>query len=102
MHGKESAHQSRYCSHANLRRNGWLNLYLLAEKEEVDIKNHLLGWFGSYGWASKAVSEIARWNEEKLHYEQVGEPVEIKQSLTPETKAQCEALGRAMAERLLR
>jgi len=35
-----------------------------------------------------------------LHYEQVGEPVEIKQSLTAETKAACEALGRAMAERL--
>ena len=64
---------------------------LLSELAGKDIKNHLLGWFGSYGWASKAVSEIARWNEEKLHYEQVGEPVEIKQSLTPETKAQCEA-----------
>ena len=75
---------------------------LLSELAGKDIKNHLLGWFGSYGWASKAVSEIARWNEEQLHYEQVGEPVEIKQSLTPETKAQCEALGRAMAERLLR
>ena len=74
---------------------------LLSELAGKDIKNHLLGWFGSYGWASKAVSEIARWNEEKLHYEQVGEPVEIKQSLTPETKAQCEALGRAMAEKLL-
>ncbi len=73
---------------------------LLSELAGKDIKNHLLGWFGSYGWASKAVSEIARWNEEKLHYEAVGEPVEIKQSLTPETKAQCEALGRAMAERL--
>jgi len=34
-------------------------------------------------------------------YEPVGEPVEIKQSLTPETFAKCEALGRAMAERLL-
>ena len=73
---------------------------LLSELAGKDIKNHLLGWFGSYGWASKAVSEIARWNEEKLHFEQVGEPVEIKQSLTAETKAQCEALGRAMAERL--
>ena len=73
---------------------------LLSELAGKDIKNHLLGWFGSYGWASKAVSEIARWNEEKLHYEPVGEPVEIKQSLTPETKAACEALGRAMAERL--
>ena len=73
---------------------------LLSELAGKDIKNHLMGWFGSYGWASKAVSEIARWNEEKLHFEQVGEPVEIKQSLTAETKAQCEALGRAMAERL--
>ena len=73
---------------------------LLSELAGKDIKNHLLGWFGSYGWASKAVSEIARWNDEKLHYEAVGEPVEIKQSLTPETKSACEALGRAMAERL--
>ncbi|MBQ1416305.1 MAG: hypothetical protein IIY91_03155, partial [Selenomonas sp.] len=40
-------------------------------------------------------------NEEKLKYEPVGEPVEIKQSLTPETFAQCEALGRAMAEQLM-
>ena len=74
---------------------------LLSELAGKDIKNHLLGWFGSYGWASKAVSEIQRWNEERLHYEPVGEPVEIKQSLTQETTAQCEALGRAMAERLL-
>jgi flavorubredoxin len=73
---------------------------LLSELAGKDIKNHLLGWFGSYGWASKAVSEISRWNEEKLHFEAVGEPVEIKQALTAETKAQCEALGKAMAERL--
>jgi len=59
-----------------------------------------MGWFGSYGWASKAVAEISRWNDEKLKYEPVGEPVEIKQALTPETFAQCEALGRAMAEKL--
>lgn len=74
---------------------------LLSELAGKDIKNHLFGWFGSYGWASKAVSEIARWNEEKLHYEPVGTPVEIKQSLTPETTAQCEALGREMANRLM-
>lgn len=75
---------------------------LLSELAGKDIKNHLLGWFGSYGWASKAVSEIQKWNDERLHYEPVGNPVEIKQSLTAETTAQCEALGRAMAERLLR
>ena len=73
---------------------------LLSELSQKDIKGRLLGCFGSYGWASKAVSEILRWNDERLHYEMVGQPVEIKQSLTTETKAQCEALGRAMAERL--
>ena len=75
---------------------------LLSELSGKDIKgDHLLGWFGSFGWASKAVGEIARWNEEKLHFHAVGTPVEIKQALTPETFAQCEALGKAMAEQLL-
>ncbi len=74
---------------------------LLDELSQKDIKGRLLGWFGSFSWASKAVSEISRWNEEKLKYEAVGTPVEIKQALTAETTAQCEALGREMAERLL-
>lgn len=74
---------------------------LLSEIAGKDIKgNHLLGWFGSHGWASKAVGEIQRWNDEHLHFEAVGEPVDMKQALTPETRQQCEALGRAMAARL--
>ena len=73
---------------------------LLSELAGKDIKNHLMGWFGSFGWASKAVAEIQKWNDERLHFEAVGTPVEIKQSLTPETFAQCEALGKAMAEKL--
>ena len=74
---------------------------LLDELSQKDIKGRLFGWFGSFSWASKAVGEISRWNEEKLHYEPVGTPVEIKQALTDETLAQCEALGREMAERLM-
>lgn len=74
---------------------------LLDELSQKDIKGRLFGWFGSFSWASKAVSEITRWNEEKLKYEQVGTPVEIKQALTDETIAQCEALGREMAQRLM-
>ena len=74
---------------------------LLDELSQKDIKSRCIGWFGSYGWASKAVAEIARWNEQKLKFEQVGEPVEIRQALNAETQAQCEALGRTMAERLL-
>ena len=75
---------------------------LLSEIAGKDIKgNHLLGWFGSHGWASKAVPEIQRWNDERLHFEPVGEPVDMKQALTADTRAKCEALGRAMAVRLL-
>lgn len=73
---------------------------LLSELAGKDIKNHLLGWFGSYAWAGKAVDRIAEWNETKLHFEPVGTPVELKQSLNDETTAQCFALGKAMAERL--
>ena len=75
---------------------------LLSELAGKDIKNHCLGWFGSYAWAGKAVAKIQEWNDTRLHFEPVGTPVEIRQSLTPETHAQCEALGRAMAEKLLR
>jgi len=74
---------------------------LLSELSQKDIKGRYFGWFGSFGWASKAVAEITRWNDEHLHYEAVGQPVEIRQSLTADTTAQCEALGRAMAEKLL-
>jgi flavorubredoxin len=74
---------------------------LLDELSQKDIKGRLFGWFGSFSWASKAVSEITKWNDERLHYEPVGEPVEIKQALNADTLARCEALGRAMAERLL-
>ena len=73
---------------------------LLSELAQRDIKSHLLGCFGSYGWASKAVGKILKWNENHLHFELVGTPVEIKQSLDATTTQQCVALGRAMAERL--
>ncbi|SFF82279.1 FprA family A-type flavoprotein [Prevotella sp. KH2C16] len=74
---------------------------LLSEIANKDIKNHYIGWFGSFAWAGKAVQKINDWNENKIHFEPVGEPVEMKQALTPEVKAQCEALGKAMAEKLL-
>ncbi len=76
---------------------------LLSEIAGKDIKgNHYFGWFGSHGWASKAVAAIGKWNEEHLHFETVGEPVDMKQALTPEVKQQCEALGEAMAQAILK
>ena len=74
---------------------------LLAELSNKDIKNHLIGWFGSYGWASKATAQIQEWNDTRLHFEPVGEPVDICQSLNDETFAKCEELGRKMAEAIL-
>ena len=67
---------------------------LLSEISNRDIKNRLFGWF-------KAVAKIGEWNETHLKFEAVGEPVDMKQALTPEVRKQCEALGVAMAERLL-
>jgi len=74
---------------------------LLSELAHKDMKNRLIGWFGSFGWASKAVAKIKEWNDTALHFEAVGEPVEMKQAINDVTHAQCEALGRAMAERLI-
>ena len=73
---------------------------LLSAIENRSMKNRVMGWFGSYCWASKAVSIIGQYNE-KFKFEPVGEPVEMKQSLNEETHAKCVALGQAMAAKLL-
>ena len=74
---------------------------LLSEIAHKDMKNRLIGWFGSFGWASKAVAKIQEWNDNALHFEAMGEPVEMKQAINADSRARCEALGRAMAERLI-
>ncbi len=74
---------------------------LLSELAGRDMKNRLLGWFGSFSWAGKAMKTIGEWNETRLHFEPVGTPVEIKQSLDDATTRACEELGKAMGERLL-
>lgn len=74
---------------------------LLSELAGRDMKNRLLGWFGSFSWAGKAMKTIGEWNETRLHFEPVGTPVEIKQSLDEATTRACKELGRAMGERLL-
>lgn len=74
---------------------------LLSEIAGRDIKGkHYMGWFGSYAWAGKAAGKIAEWNEHHIHFEPVGTPVEMKQNMNADVKEQCEALGRAMAEKV--
>jgi len=74
---------------------------LLSEIAGKDIKNHIIAWFGSHGWASKACCKIEEWNETRLHFEAVGTPVDMKQAMTEDVKQQCAELGKAVAERLI-
>ena len=73
---------------------------LLEELANRDIKDRLLGWFGSHAWASKAVAKIGEWNETRLHYTPVGTPVDMKQGMSDEVRQQCQELGEAMAAAL--
>jgi flavorubredoxin len=75
--------------------------YFINEIASRDIKNHYLGYFGSYAWAGQAVKKIREYNDTRLKFEVVGTPVEMKQSLKPDDVEACCALGRAMAERLI-
>lgn len=72
---------------------------LLSKLQVREIKGRYMGYFGSFCWSGAAVKRIAEFNE-KLKFELVGNPVEMKQGMKEETYKQCEALGRAMAERL--
>ena len=65
--------------------------------------------FGCFGalngaWVDEQMNCDDYWLEMVRYYSNIvgkyGTPVEIRQALTPETFAQCEALGRALAERL--
>ena len=84
------------------------NAGLYAEMDELineianrDIKKRYLGWFGSFSWAGQAVKKIGEYNNTRLHFEPVGEPVEMRQSMKEDDYTRCEALGKAMAERLI-
>lgn len=72
---------------------------ILSKLAVRDIKGRYLGYFGSFTWASAAVKRIAEFND-KLKYEIVGNPVEMKQGMKEETYKMCQSLGQAMADRL--
>jgi flavorubredoxin len=65
-----------------------------------EMKNRYLGYFGSFCWVGAAVKKISEFAE-KSKFELVGQPVEMKQAMKEETYTQCEALARAMAEKLV-
>lgn len=81
-----------------------MNLYpemeaLLSKVAARDMKNRLIGYFGSFTWASAAVKKLGEYAAQ-LKFEVVGNPVEMKQSMSANNEQQARELAVAMAERL--
>ncbi|WP_024994470.1 FprA family A-type flavoprotein [Phocaeicola paurosaccharolyticus] len=72
---------------------------LLSKLAARDIKNRVLGFFGSHSWASAAVKRIEEFNT-KLKFEVISAPVDMKHSMKPDVAQHCKELARAMVERL--
>lgn len=64
-----------------------------------DIKNRVVGYFGSFTWASAAVKKLAEFAEQSK-LEVVGNPIEMKQSMKTDNYLQAKELAKAMADRL--
>jgi len=67
--------------------------------EVREVRQRFSGYFGSFTWAGTAVKRLTAFNE-KMKWEMVGDPVEMKQSMNVETQEKCIMLGKAMAERI--
>lgn len=82
------------------------NIHLYPEMEALlskvaarDMKNRLIGYFGSFTWASAAVKKLGEYAAQ-LKFEVVGNPVEMKQSMSASSEQQARELAVAMADRL--
>ena len=64
-----------------------------------DMKNRVVGYFGSFTWASAAVKKLAEFTEQSK-FEVVGNPIEMKQSMKTDNDLQAKELAKAMADRL--
>ena len=72
---------------------------LLSKIAGRDMKNRVIGYFGSFTWASAAVKKLGEFVEQSK-FEVVGNPVEMKQSMKADNFLQAKELAKAMADRL--
>ncbi len=72
---------------------------LVSKLEARDMKNRKFGYFGSFVWAGAAVKRLGEFTE-RVKFEVVGDPVEMKQALSSEVVAGCERLAEEMAKSL--
>lgn len=64
-----------------------------------DIKNHVLGIYGTYGWSGGGVSTLVKYNEQ-MKWPLVYEPVEAKLSAKAEDFKKLDELAKAMAREI--
>ena len=67
--------------------------------EHMGVKDHLLGLFGSYSWNGGGVKSLYKFHE-KMEWELVSDPIDTKGIPGNEAFDRCEALAKAMAEKL--
>jgi flavorubredoxin len=65
----------------------------------TNIKNHVLGIFGTYGWSGGGVSTLVKYNEQ-MKWPLVTEPVEARLSAKEEDFKKLGELAKAMAKEI--
>jgi flavorubredoxin len=66
-----------------------------------ELKGRIFGCFGSFTWAGAAVKRLTAFGE-RMKWETAGVPVEQQMALDGDTYEACRALGKAMAEKLIK
>lgn len=64
-----------------------------------DVKKRTFGFFGNFSWSSQAVKKLAAFGE-RMKWEMIETPVDIKHALKEEEYLNCIELGKSMAKRL--
>lgn len=74
--------------------------HFVTDLQHRQMKNRLIGCFGSFSWAGQAVKKLVDFATSP-GMEMVGVPVEMKQGFNHETGEKCRLLGMSMASRIL-
>ena len=73
---------------------------LVSALENKNLKNRYFGFFGSHSWAGTSVRILADFAD-KMQFEKVCSPIDMKQSLNEDYYNQAVTLGSNMAEKIL-
>ncbi|MGL5894582.1 MAG: FprA family A-type flavoprotein [Bacteroidales bacterium] len=73
---------------------------LMDKIQTRELKNRLFAGFGSFAWAGASVKQLSA-IADKMKWEIVAEPVEMKQGITSSIEEMCYEIGSQMAKRVV-